>query len=116
MFQPDPPQSFSIDGKYYVLFKNTSGRYGVETIHTDIDSFGCTIFTEIALDLENNTRTSFTQVIFLFYFILDHYAQTPQVINEAAGDKEDWERFIRLCRKLAAQTYVRPKQAQAAVP
>ncbi|KAF8601747.1 hypothetical protein BDV93DRAFT_226875 [Ceratobasidium sp. AG-I] len=99
MFQPDPPQSFSIDEKYYVLYKNTSGRHGVETIHTDIDSLGCTVITENALDLENNTRSWFTQVT-----------------NNRAEDKEDWERFIRLCRKLAAQTYVRPKQARVAVP
>lgn len=62
MFQPDPPQAFTIDEKYYVLAKNTTGRIGVETIHTDIESFGCTVLTETALDLENNTRSSFTQV------------------------------------------------------
>lgn len=46
----------------------------------------------------------------------DCYAEIPQVTNNSVGDKEDWERFVRLCRVLAAQTYVRPKQAQVAVP
>jgi hypothetical protein len=63
MPQPDPPQAFSLDDKYYILAKNSSGRHGIEPIV--FDAPGCTVTTETALDLENNARISFTQVSFL---------------------------------------------------
>jgi hypothetical protein len=62
MYQPDPPQAFSLNDKYYILVKNISGRHGVEPVL--FDASGCTVTTETTLDLENNARMSFTQVEF----------------------------------------------------
>ncbi|KAG8736126.1 hypothetical protein FRC10_009667 [Ceratobasidium sp. 414] len=60
MFQPDPPQSFFLGDKYYILVTNTSGRHGIAPVSSNAP--GSTVTTESTLDLENNAQISFTQV------------------------------------------------------
>ncbi|KAG9075656.1 hypothetical protein FRC06_009964, partial [Ceratobasidium sp. 370] len=86
MFQPDPPQYFFLDDKCYILVKNTSGRHGIAPVSCDAP--GSTVTTETTLDLESNSRVSFTQVLY-----------------DGSLGKENYPAFMRLCQGLAAQPY-----------
>lgn len=85
--QPDPPQRLSIDGKDYMLVKNTSSRYGLEPSITELPS-GCVVATEMSLDLENNSRAAFTQLVY-----------------DGTGGTEGWDGFMRACQSLASKPY-----------
>ncbi|KAG8717869.1 hypothetical protein FRC08_006464 [Ceratobasidium sp. 394] len=86
MFQPDPPQYFFLDDKYYTLVRNTTGRHGIAPVSFDVP--GSTVTSESTLDLENNARISFTQALY----------------DRKLG-KDGYPAFLRLCQGLAAQPY-----------
>ncbi|KAG8721311.1 hypothetical protein FRC09_008074, partial [Ceratobasidium sp. 395] len=65
MFQPDPPQSLSLNGTDYMLVKNISGRQSAAPV--SFDGVGSTVTTGTTLDLENNDRISFTQASCLVF-------------------------------------------------
>lgn len=88
MFQPDPPQSFYLEEKQFMLVKNTSGQHGVAPV--SFNAPGSSVVTETTLDLENNAELSFTRVSY----------------DEQHGTV-GWAAFLRLCQVLAAKPYER---------